>query len=161
MVPPLSLHLNTLNYGFWMMETQTFVSELLLNIVLHFCGVLLPLRACVRVWASRRPRRWVWGAWDRVPCSGKKTSARSLSPLVCKTSENPELLPHGSRRPPSQTSGIPVEIQDGKAISTIVLSASKLWSLGQPGKFNDSYTSDLGFVLGVFQSKRGKVILFL
>ena len=70
----------------------------------------------------------------------------------------------GQAAPPEFQASPPpprLEIQDGKAVSTFLLSASRLWSLGQPGKFNDSYISDPGFVLWVFQSKRGKVILFL
>ena len=95
---------------------------------------------------------------------GKKTTTLRLFLLVCKMSEKNELLCKTAVRswgPPPQTSGNHVEIQDGSTVSIVLLSASKLPSLGQPGKFNDCHGSDLGFTLGAFQSERGKAILFL
>lgn len=59
------------------------------------------------------------------------------------------------------TSGNHVDLQDGKAQPTNIFPASTPWSFAQPGKFNDSQASDVGFTLGAFQSQKGKVILFL
>lgn len=56
-----------------------------------------------------------------------------------------------------------MEMQDGEAISAFAPSASKLRSLGQPGKFNDRYAviSDLFWGLSKVRGEKSFFFLFL
>lgn len=88
MVPPLSLHLYTVNGGFWIMETQT-LSVMPTQQFTAFLLRLLPLRPCVRVWATRRPRQRVWGARDRAP-QRKRFPPSAFLPWSAKCQRTPK-----------------------------------------------------------------------
>lgn len=63
----INRHPYTVNYGFWITETQ-ILSVSTCSAFYCISAAFLTLSPCVRVWATRRPRQRVWGAWDRAPC---------------------------------------------------------------------------------------------